>query len=211
MRHMIHVMAAATLAMMTTAAGAKPLSYPGGVMAMQENDETGHTFSLDYTITPRYALGFYVKKESGDMDFLTVGPQVNLLVNRWNMPDGQANIFLMSGFGDSHYKEKDGFSAWSSLLLDYETRRIFTSYELRGMYADTIEKSVWQRARVGVAPYLANYDDLNTWVMLQVDDHPAKDDTLVVTPLLRFFYKTTLAEVGYSSNHRLMFNWVLQF
>ena len=30
-------------------ARAKPLSYVGGTMAMQENDETGHTISLDYT------------------------------------------------------------------------------------------------------------------------------------------------------------------
>lgn len=79
------------------------------------------------------------------------------------------------------------------------------------MYVNDVETSVWQRARVGVAPYKANYDDLNTWFMVQVDHHPAKDDTLVVTPLVRFFYDTTLIEAGYSSNNHVMFNWVLQF
>lgn len=178
---------------------------------MQENDETGHTLSLDYTLSPHYAVGFYAKQEVGGKKFYTAGPQINTLLKRWNMPDGQANIFNMSGMGDSHYHGKDGFSAWSSILADYETRRIFTSYEIRGMYADTIEKSVWQRARIGVAPYLANYEDINTWVMLQIDHHPAKYDTLVLTPLVRFFYKTTLVEAGYSSNNHFMFNWVLQF
>lgn len=193
-------------------AEAKPISYVGGTMAMQENDETGHTLSLDYTIDPKLAVGLYAKKEGNQKkDFETVGPQVNYLVKRWNMPDGQANIFSMTGVGVSRYHGDNEFSAWQSILADYETRRVFTSYELRGMYAGDLEKSVWQRARVGVAPYLANYDDLNTWFMVQVDHHPAKDNTLVVTPLVRFFYKTTLVEAGYSSNNHVMFNWVLQF
>jgi len=193
-------------------AEAKPISYVGGIMAMQENDETGHTLSLDYTIDPKLAVGLYAKKEGNQQkEFETIGPQVNYLLKRWNMPDGQANIFSMTGAGVSRWHGDNEVSAWQSILADYETRRIFTSYELRGMYAGDLEKSVWQRARVGVAPYLANYDDLNTWLMVQVDHHPAKDDTLVVTPLVRFFYKTTLVEAGYSSNNHVMFNWVLQF
>ena len=36
---------------------AKPLSYVGGTMVMQENDETGHTISSDYTFTPTNAFG----------------------------------------------------------------------------------------------------------------------------------------------------------
>ncbi|MBI1274515.1 MerR family transcriptional regulator [bacterium] len=192
-------------------AESKPISYVDGFMVMQENDETGHTLSMDYTIDPKLALGLYAKKESGDKDFTTIGPQVNYLVKRWNMPDGQANIFSMTGAGVSHWKGDDEFSAWTGILADYETRRIFTSYEIRGMFAGDFEKSIWQRARVGFAPYLANYDDLNTWFMVQVDYHPAKEDNVVVTPLVRFFYKTTLVEAGYSSNDHVMFNWVLQF
>ena len=37
---------------------AKPLSYVGGLMLMQENDETGYTFSFDYTFTPANAFGY---------------------------------------------------------------------------------------------------------------------------------------------------------
>ena len=201
------------LAFMTMAppVQAKPLSYVGGTMVMQENDETGHTLSVDYTFDPNYAVGMYAKQEESGKEFETVGPQLNTLIKRWNLEDGQANIFNMTGAGVSHFHNDDQFSAWSSVLADYETRRVFTSYEMRLMYAGDIESSVWQRARVGVAPYKANYDDLNTWFMVQVDDHPAKNDTLVVTPLVRFFYKTTLLEAGYSSNDHVMLNGVLQF
>ncbi len=192
-------------------AQAKPLSYVGGTMVMQKNDETGHTLSVDYTFDPHYAIGLYAKHESGSKAFDMAGPQLNTLLKRWNLPDGQGNIFNMTGVGMAHDDSGNRAAAWTGFLADYETRRIFISYEPRFTYAGDIDKSFWERARVGVAPYLANYDDLNTWLMVQVDHHPTKDDNIVVTPLVRMFYKTTLVEAGYSSNHRVMFNWTLQF
>ena len=47
----------------------KPLSYVGGLMVMQENDETGHTLSIDYTFDPHFALGMYSKYEIGGKEF----------------------------------------------------------------------------------------------------------------------------------------------
>jgi len=211
MKRFIQSLTVASALFMAATAQAKPLSYVGGTMVMQENDETGHTLSLDYTFSPEHAIGFYAKQERGGNEFTTFGPQLNTLIKRWNLPDGQGNIFNMTGAGVSSLHGETHPSAWTGFLADYETRRIFFSYEPRLMYADTIETSFWERARVGVAPYIANYDDLHTWAMLQVDHHPMKDNTFVVTPLVRFFYHTTLVEAGYSSNHHCMFNWVLQF
>ena len=34
---------------------------------------------------------------------------------------------------------------------------------------------------------------------------------VIATPLIRFFYKTYLFEVGYSSNQHIMVNWQIQF
>lgn len=190
---------------------AKPISYVGGTMAMVENDQTGYSASVDYTFTPRIAGAVYVKRETHGDEFTTIGPQVNFLVKRWNMPDGQGNIFTMTGVGTAVERDVAHIAAWTGLLADYETRRIFTSYEMRLMYAEGIEKSVWQRARVGFALYLANYEDLNTWIMLQVDHHPAKTETTTVTPLVRLFYKTLLVEGGVSTRGKVMFNVVQQF
>ena len=193
---------------------AKPISYVDGIMVMQENDETGHTVTADYTVSKDYSLGWYSKWETHEKDsrdFSVHSPQINTLIKRWNLSDGQGNIFNSSGVGFADQNGKTRLAAWTGILADYETRRIFTSYEARLMYADTIDTSLWQRARVGVAPYLANYNDVSTWLMLQVDDHPSKKDSVVVTPLVRFFYKTSLVEVGYSSNQSIMANWQLQF
>lgn len=169
---------------------------------------------MDYTITPNYAVGWYNKWEENERDgkdFSVHGPEFNTLIQRWNLPDGQANIFNSSGAGIAEGDGKTRDAVWTSFLADYETRRVFSSYEIRGMAADTISDSVWQRARIGIAPYKANYEDIATWFMVQVDDHPSKTDTFVVTPLVRLFYKSMLVEVGYSSNHHMMLNWDLQF
>lgn len=190
----------------------KPLSYLGGTMVMQENDETGHSISIDYTFNPRFALAVYSKYEINQNDeFWTIGPQLNALIKRWNLPDGQGNIFNITGAGLARQGSRSEPAAWTTFLADYETRRIFISYEARFMYARDIESSVWQRAYGGFAPYLANYDQLNTWALIRVDHHPAKHDHFVVTPVVRFFYKTIWLEVGYSSNNQVMVNSTVQF
>jgi len=153
---------------------AKPLSYVGGTMVMQENDETGHTISLDYTFIPTNAFGFYIKQEENGKDILMITPEFNTLLKRWNLPDGQGNIFNMSGAGLARYRDNNQPCLWTAFLADYESRRWFFSYEPRFVWDGDIEKSAWQRARIGIAPYLANYNDLNTWIMFQVDHHPAK-------------------------------------
>lgn len=203
------------IALVTTlspSARAKPLSYVGGTMVMQENDETGHTVTVDYTFDPHFALGVYSKYEINQRDdFWMIGPQLNTLIKRWNLPDGQGNIFNMTGAGLARQGSASQPAIWTSMLADYETRRLFASYEARFMYAREIESSVWQRASVGVAPYLANYDQLNTWAMIRVDHHPAKHDHFVVTPYVRLFYRTLWLELGYSSNNHVMVNWTVQF
>jgi len=189
----------------------KPLSYVGGTMVMQENDETGHTLSIDYTFDPHFALGLYSKYEINQKEFWMAGPQLNALLKRWNLPDGQGNIFAMTGAGEARQGSKNEPAAWLTLMGDYETRRVFFSYESRFMYARDIEKSAWQRAYAGFAPYLADYEQLNTWLLLRLDHHPAKNDHFVVTPIIRFFYKTIWLEAGYSSNNHVMVNWTVQF
>ena len=201
----------AVFANAVTPVHAKPLSYVGGTMVMQENDETGHTLAIDYTFDPHFALGLYSKYEINGTEFYMAGPQLNTLIKRWNLPDGQGNIFSMTGGGVARQGSDNHPAAWAAILADYETRRLFFSYEPRLMYAGDIETSFWQRAHIGFAPYLANYDQLNTWLLLRVDHHPAKNEHFVVTPVLRFFYKTIWLELGYSSNEHAMVNWTVQF
>jgi hypothetical protein len=209
--HYYLVSASFLLGSAVTPAQGKPLSYVGGTMVMQENDETGHTLSIDYTFDPHFALGLYSKYEINQKEFWMAGPEINTLIKRWNLPDGQGNIFSMTGVGTARQGSNTQPAAWAFLLADYETRRWFFSYEPRFTYAGNIEKSFWQRGYAGFAPYLATYDQLNTWFLIRLDHHPAKNEHFVVTPVVRFFYKTIWLEAGYSSNNHIMVNWTVQF
>lgn len=55
------------------------------------------------------------------------GPQLNTLIKRWNLPDGQGNIFSMTGAGLARQGSNTQPAAWISILADYETRRVFIS------------------------------------------------------------------------------------
>lgn len=190
---------------------AKPVSYVGGTAVRQENDETGYALSVEYTFHPRFALASYSKYEIGGDEFWTTGLQLNTLLKRWNLPDGQGNIFALSGAGLAQQGDRNEPAAWLSLMGDYESRRWYFSYEARVQSARNIENSFSQHATAGFAPYLANYEQLNTWLLLRFNHHPAEPDHFVVTPFIRFFYKTIWLEAGYSSNNEVMVNWTVQF
>ena len=81
------VLAGALLLSLSNYAVAKPISYVGGTMVMVENDDTGHTLNVDYTFSPRMAGALYVKREAYGDTYTVLGPQLNALIKRWNMPD----------------------------------------------------------------------------------------------------------------------------
>ena len=49
-----------------------------------------------------------------------------------------------------------------------------------------------------MAPYLAKFDALNTWLVLQLDVMPEMDESTRVTPMVRLFYKNFVLELGAS-------------
>lgn len=68
-------------------------------MVMQENDETGHTLSIDYTFDPHFAVGLYSKYEIGGDEFWMAGPQLNTLFKRW-APRLDVPVFFFLGRHD---------------------------------------------------------------------------------------------------------------
>ena len=200
---------------LATEAQARPVSYPGGLTVMQMNDADAHSLHVHYSPTAKYSIGYkaeYWRKE----DWQFHGAQLNYLVKRWNKPDSQANIYLKSGGGFAYsdsqpFDNETEVAAFTGLALDWEDRRYFTSYENRAYYAGDIDKFFMQKARVGIAPYIGDYGDIHTWLMLQVDHNPKADDKITFTPMIRLFKGEYLAEAGASDNGDVMFNWIMRF
>lgn len=194
---------------------ARPVSYPGGWTVMQMNDADSHSAHIHYSPTAQYSIG-YKAEYWHKKDWQFHGVQLNYLVKRWNAPATQANFYIKSaaGIAYSDYQRLDGEiepAAFTGIAMDWETRRYFTMYENRYSYAGDIDTSFSQKARVGIAPYIGDYGDIHTWLMLQVDHNPSNEDKITVTPLVRMFKGEYLTEVGMSNKGDVLFNFVIRF
>lgn len=196
-------------------AEARPVSYPGGWTLMALNNGHANSVHVHYSPTAYTSVG--VRSEyRREGDFYLNSVQVNNLIKRWNSKASQANFYLKSGVGVA-YSDAGDFdgeteaAGFTGVALDWEDRRYFTSYENRLIEAGDIDGGFSQSARVGIAPYIGDYGDLHTWLMLQVDHVPESNEKVTVTPLVRFFKDVHLMEAGVSNQGDVLFNYILRF
>jgi hypothetical protein len=193
-----------------SSAQARPVSYPGGWTAMLMNDKDTNSSHLHYSPTAKYSIGWrhdYLRENGANIDSI----QLNNLLKRWNKPKEQANFYLKSGVGVAYNDGKVEPTAFTGIALDWETRKYFTSYENRLLYAGDIKKHIKHKARIGIAPYVGNYGDLHTWLLFQVDYDAGAEDSFSATPLVRFFKGATMVEAGYNFDDGILFNLIQRF
>lgn len=191
-------------------AEARPVSYEDGWMLMQMNDSMENSASFSYSPTAKDAFGIrsdYMRDDETWLNTLTY----NRLIQRWNNPGSQVNIFFMTGagLGDDHGDLSP--AGFVGAEADWESRRYYVSYETRFIGSSENTQYFDQKGRIGVAPYIGGYDAIHTWLMLQVQNNPSADDKFIVTPLVRLFNTEFLTEVGYSSNKTMLLNATWQF
>lgn len=198
---------------------ARPVSYPTGKTIMIVNESDENSVHWHYTLDPKTSIGVRViNMEHEDQVF--TGAQLNKLLKRWNTKNSQANLYLKfgAGFTDGEYNtgiEDTQAAGFMTVAADWETRRYFISGEA-SVFAREQFSGVHLKGRAGIAPYVAEFGQVHTWLMLQVDAHPDPDplssrEELTVTPLVRFFKGPTLVEIGYSSNDEPLVNFIRRF
>mgnify|MGYP005741188121 FL=1 len=138
------------------------------------------------------------------------------MIKRFNTPKSQANLYLKSGAGlaVSDYKNLNNKvepNIFSGISVDWEDRQYFVSYQNRVNYNSSIDTFFLQTARIGFAPYVGDYGDFHTWVMLQVESMTKTKNKIIYTPMLRMFKGDLLAEVGLTNYKDFMFNFIKRF
>lgn len=194
---------------------ARPVSYPGGWTTMIMNNGDRHSFHQHYSPTKNYSLGYKLEYWR-DGDFTIHAVQMNNLLKRWNKRDSQANLYLKSGIGlaysdkdaRDHEKETAGFTG---IAADWEDRRYFIAYKNRYTKAGNFDDFYMQSVRAGITPYIGDYGDLHTWLMLEAEHSPESEDHFTFTPMVRFFKDVHLVETGISHHGDVMFNWVIRY
>ncbi len=178
---------------------------------MTMNDADANSTHIHYSPTFKYSIGWrhdYMRDESTHIDSV----QLNNLIKRWNSKGEQANFYIKSGVGIAYEHGETAPAAFTGIALDWETRRYFTSYENRFLWTDDVGNSfVKHKGRVGIAPYIGDYGDLHTWLMLQIDYDAGQQDSFSATPLIRFFKDSTMLEAGYNLDDGIMLNFIQRF
>ena len=188
---------------------AHPVSYGGALSLMSMNNQKMRSNTIHYTINRWSSLGVTsLTKEEGHFYF----PRVGLLLHRWNGDDYQANVYLKGGYGEMNWKDstRKNSGMYNGLFqVDWETRKYFVEAKYnRNESSGYIDDSY--TFRVGYAPYVAKYDELNIWFMLKQMQHPRDEDENMTTPMLRMFYKNVLWEVGASTDGSWMINFAIR-
>jgi hypothetical protein len=145
----------------------------------------------------------------GKMQFYA--PQLDYLLKRWNESEYQANIYLYGAYGNMNFQNRNAGAGLAGVEADAESRKYFISGKYEKMRSQLGPDFYHVEARLGIAPYEAEYNELASWFMIQYQYHPMLDRQYSLTPLARLFYKSFLFETGVSTDGDWMLNFMFHF
>jgi hypothetical protein len=193
---------------------AHPTTFAGGTSLMSFNSAGMNKQWAHYSPSPRYSLGVQltrIQEQDQGPELFSVHPQLAVLLHRWNQKHFQANLYAYGGVGRAWANDKSRWMGSYSIEADAEDRRYYTSLQFSEMRMSNFRNQQTYRARVGFAPYLADFDEWATWLIVEYDYRPEAPQEHSVTPLIRLFYRNALIEAGSSVRGDWMLNMMIHF
>ena len=174
---------------------AHPVIYKDGIVYWGSFAPDMNTQRVSYTLDPKYSIELNSTWFLNVDDYRDYTLGFNYLLKRWLNQDSQGNIYgaLHSGI----YEDKNDKGAVNHVMLmgDWESRKYYTAGSVMGFYYDGEERYKYSY-RAGFAPYVAGMNTLQNWLIVKFDYFKENDKTLQITPMMRFFYKNVLWEIG---------------
>jgi hypothetical protein len=179
---------------------AAPMGFKDSWMTMSDFSKTYRELTVNYALTPRDAIGAtstYMQTDNQSQSQINNELTYTRLVNRWNMPDAQANIWFIGGVGETTGNYFNGAKATVSpgMQADYETTRLYASANARIYVADGITNNVVS-ARTGFSFYEVNYDETQPWLIVEARRMSMVSTQYEVTPMLRLIHNRFFVEAG---------------
>ena len=184
-----------TLLLFSTISETRPISYPGGSTVMAFTDNLKDSLYYHYSPSYRYSIGLEsLKHKVLDQDYSYV--RFTYLLNRKNTQNSQRNLYFQSGVSlngvNNHFYGVHG---------DWETRRWFSGFGYKQERRE-IEDYSEQVVQLGLAPYLGEYGDFHTWIMIKTKKN-SLSGSWSTYPLLKCFKGDFLIEFGYNDKTKL--------
>ena len=178
-----------SLLLATASVDARPVSYSGGSTLMLFSNDIKDALYFHYSPTYRYSLGLEVLKHkffNKEQAYF----RGTYLVQRKNTKKSQRNLYLQSGVAPTAIKDY-----FYGVRGDWETRRLFSGFGYTE-FKNSERDYATQNLQLGVAPYIGDYGDLHTWIMMKAQ-HNTLTDRWAIYPILRFFKGDFLIDLGY--------------
>jgi hypothetical protein len=168
---------------------ARPISYSGGSTIMSFSDNIKDSLYYHYSPSYKYSVGIENIRDKYFNDNYSY-VRFTYLLNRKNTENSQRNLYLQSGISS------EGFNKFFyGMHGDWETRRLFVGFGLKETKKKIHDYSE-QYYQIGVAPYLGDYGDLHTWIMIKAKEN-SLENKWSTYPVLKFFKGNVLMEFGY--------------
>ena len=167
-----------------------------------------HSFTPYYSISARTTR---IETTEGERRFYI--PHLNFLINRWNELDSQANIYLSVGHGAEKVQKTFKDISLLALETDWESRKYYVSFREEALltYKKRGSDLFMTKVRAGFAPYLAQFNELNSWFILEVTKESKSLNSYSLTPYIRLFYRNVLTEFGVDQNGAAQLNFMVHF
>ena len=171
---------------------ARPISYSGGSTMMFMSDKIKESIYYHYSPTYKYSVGIEsVKDKFLDKDYLYL--RLTYLLNRKNTKNSQRNLYFQSAISPNNLNDN-----FYGIHGDWETRRLFSGFGYKKVI-NNIKDFSEQYYQLGIAPYIGEYGDFHTWIMIKSKKNSLKSDWKTY-PVLKFFKGDFLAEIGYDAD-----------
>jgi len=192
-------------------AAAHPVAFQGARQLMFGTTGSVQNFELYQSYSAQAAWGLHAMRFEDHHDEIFAAIQHNWLLKRWNLPSAQANIYTGIGAGVAWEEGGDtGPAGIGFFRADYETRRIYTAFDAKLVGSSDVSRGVFS-AEVGIAPYKAEFDQLNTWLIFQVEHVTGMEDKFELIPKVRFFKGPYFLELGSTLRGQPVVNFMIHF
>ena len=156
---------------------------------MTFSDVMKNSAYLHYSPNHKYSVGIETLKDKHFQQNYSYF-RFTYLLDRENTKHSQRNLYFYSGIrfdnlGEHFY----GFQG------DWETRRWFGGFAYKKTEVNS-QQYLERFLQLGIAPYVGDYGDLHSWIMLKAKK-TSFNDKWSIYPILKFFKKNFLIELGY--------------
>lgn len=166
--------------------------YQGTFMPQMNEIKAGYTFHPKFAVMAK-SQSFEANNEYRDY---TLG--LNWLAKKWLQHDSQGNLYFGLHAGQYEDNQDKGFAGHAMLMVDWEDREDYFLFRSKRFYYEN-KQSQEYLFRYGFAPFVAGMNELQAWGIIQAYYYKEQSKEVVLTPMIRFFYKNVLWEMGSST------------